>query len=131
MTSVKRVYQIRVLLVTIGLIYTTFVVSTGVHAGPDPARALHATAATTTQTFITDADAGVQQSNPSTNYGTTTTLRVDGASDPGIASYLHFTLTGVSGTIQSALLRVFDTSDGSSNGPAIYATSNNWTETGI
>jgi hypothetical protein len=82
-------------------------------------------------TFITNADAYVNQSNPSTNYGNATTLQVDGASDPDIESYIRFTITGISGTIQSARLRMFVTTNGSANGPAVYATGSSWTETGI
>jgi len=85
----------------------------------------------TSLTFITNTDAYVNQSNPSTNYGNATTLQVDGASDPDIESYIRFTVTGISGTIQSARLRVFVTTNGSANGPAIYATGSSWTETGI
>jgi hypothetical protein len=85
----------------------------------------------TSLTFITNADAYVNQSNPSTNYGSATTLQVDGASDPDIESYIRFTVTGISGTIQSARLRVYVTTNGSNNGPAVYAAGSTWTETGI
>jgi len=85
----------------------------------------------TTLTFITNADAYVNQSNPSTNYGNAATLQVDGASDPDIESFIRFTVTGISGTIQSARLRVFDTTNGSTNGPAVYSTGISWIETGI
>ena len=40
--------------------------------------------------FVTDADARVKQSSPSTNYGNATTLQVDGASDPDIESFHPF-----------------------------------------
>lgn len=67
------------------------------------------------------------QANPTTNYGTLGRLDVD---SPGEESYLRFTVSGVSGSIQSATLRLFVT-NGSSNGPSIYGTDNTWTETGI
>jgi len=86
---------------------------------------------TPTLTFVTNADAYVHQSNPSTNYGNATTLQVDGASDPDTESFIRFTVAGVSGTIQSARLRIFDTTNGSANGPAVYSTGTSWTETGI
>ena len=88
-------------------------------------------ASTTILTFITNTDAYVNQSNPSTNYGNATVLQVDGASDPDIESFIRFTVTGMSGTIQSARLRVFDTTNGSTNGPTVYSTGISWTETGI
>jgi hypothetical protein len=49
---------------------------------------------------------------------------------PGEESYLRFTVTGVTGVVQNATLRLFAT-NGSSNGPAVYGTSNSWTESGI
>ncbi len=84
-----------------------------------------------TQTFTAVADAQVDESHPSTNYGTTTYLNVVGASKPDIESYIRFTVSGLTTTVQSAKVRVFDTNDPSTNGPAIYGTSNTWTETGI
>ena len=88
-------------------------------------------APTTSLTFVTNADAYANQSNPSTNYGNATTLLVDGASDPDRESFLLFTVTGISGDIQNARLRVFTTTNGSTNGPAVYGTGTTWTETGI
>jgi hypothetical protein len=85
----------------------------------------------TNLTFVTNADAYVNQSNSSTNYGNATTLQVDGASDPDLESFIRFAVTGISGTVQSARLRVYVTTNGSANGPAVYATGTSWTETGI
>jgi len=78
-------------------------------------------------TLAAAADARVLQSNPTTNYGTLNRLDVD---NPGQESYIRFTVSGVNGTIQSATLQLFVT-NGSSNGPSLYATDNTWTETGI
>jgi hypothetical protein len=69
----------------------------------------------------------VFQSNPTTNYGALTRLDVD---NPGQESYLSFTVNGVNGAIQNAIIRLFVT-NGSSNGPAIHGTANTWTETGL
>jgi len=69
----------------------------------------------------------VLEANPTINYGLITRLDVD---SPGEESYIRFTVSGVSGTVQSATLRLFVT-NGSSNGPSIYGTDNTWTETGI
>jgi hypothetical protein len=77
--------------------------------------------------FAAVADARVLQSNPNTNYGTISRLDVD---SPGEESYIRFSVSGVSGAVQSATLRLFVT-NGSSNGPGIYGTDNSWTETGI
>ena len=81
--------------------------------------------------FITEADAQVRQSSPDTNYGDGTTLQVDKASDTEIESFIRFTVTGVSGTVQSARLRLYTTTNGTKNGPAVYSTGTSWTETEI
>jgi hypothetical protein len=78
-------------------------------------------------TFGAVADARVLQSNPDTNYGTLGRLDVD---SPGEESYIRFTVTGVTGAVQSATLRVFVT-NGSTNGPGVYGSDNSWTETGL
>src|SRR5687768_17284987 len=68
-----------------------------------------------TLTFLAEADARVQQSNPSTNYGTSTYLQVNGVNNPQIESYIRFTVSGITGTIQSARLRVHVTTNSSAN----------------
>jgi acid phosphatase type 7 len=87
--------------------------------------------AASTLTFITDADAKVQESNPDTNAGTSTDLEVIKANNRNVESYLRFPVSGVTGTVQSAILRVYSTTDGTRNGPAVYATGSSWSETGI
>jgi hypothetical protein len=87
--------------------------------------------AATPLTFTPDADSYVKQSSPSANYGTATSLQVNGGSNPAIESFLRFTVTGASGTIQSARLRIYVTTNGTRNGPTLYATNTSWTETGI
>ena len=71
------------------------------------------------------------QGSPTTNYGTQTNLQVDG--DAGIAqiSYIRFTVSGITGPIQSVKLRVFCTTNGTVNGPAAYLAGNNWIESGV
>jgi hypothetical protein len=54
--------------------------------------------------FAAEADAQVQEANPGTNYGTKSKLNVD---SPGEESYIRFTVTGVTGTVQNATLRLF------------------------
>lgn len=84
----------------------------------------------TTLSFGASADARVEEANPGTSYGTSSSLRVDGGSDPDVESLLRFTVTGVTGAIQSAKLRVYSTSS-SANGPAIYAAGGNWIESSV
>ncbi|MEA2596830.1 MAG: hypothetical protein QOF01_3299 [Thermomicrobiales bacterium] len=80
--------------------------------------------------FAPVADALVRQADPSSNFGTLTTLEVDGGSDSDVESYLRFDVTGVTGPIARAELWVYVT-DGSVDGPAVYSAPNTWTETGI
>src|SRR5690349_371121 len=57
--------------------------------------------ATSTLTFVAEADAKVQQNSPNTNAGTSPHLEVISATNRSIESYLRFTVSGVSGTIQT------------------------------
>jgi calcineurin-like phosphoesterase family protein len=95
---------------------------------PNPESALQATS---TLTFTTQADAQVEENNPDSNTGTSSDLEVINANNHSIESYLRFTVSGTSGTVQNALLRVYSTSNSTRNGPAVYATGSTWTETGV
>jgi hypothetical protein len=64
-----------------------------------------------------------------TNYGTLTTLRIDGS--PIVRSYLRFTVQGLSGTVTRATLRIFANSATSASCVANGVSNNTWTETGI
>ncbi len=83
-----------------------------------------------TFTFTTVADARVAESSPTTNYGTATNLQADG--DAGIrqTSFIRFTTSGITGPVQRATLRVFCTTNGTANGPAVYLANSTWTESG-
>jgi hypothetical protein len=80
--------------------------------------------------FTSDADSRVDEASPTTNYGTSTELRVDAGTGADIESFLRFTVSGVSGTVTRATLRVYVTS-GSVDGPDAHLTGTQWTETGI
>ena len=79
-------------------------------------------------TFSAQADARVAKSNPDKNFGRSSQLSADAS--PVIESYLRFSVSGVSGTVSSARLRLY-AYNGSADGPAVYPTSNSWTESGI
>jgi len=81
--------------------------------------------------FKAEADARVEESNPTTNAGTSDYLEVISENNRSIESYVRFTVSGISGVIQDARLRVYSTTETSMNGPAVYPADNNWTETGI
>lgn len=63
-------------------------------------------------TFTPDADAYVNSGSPDTNYGSSTSLRVDAS--PTVNSYLRFTVQGLGGrTISRARLLIYATSSSS------------------
>ena len=84
-----------------------------------------------TTTFAPVADARVEESHPKSNYGTSSTLRVDKGSRSTINSYLKFTTAGLNGPVQSAKLRVRVKKNGSGDGSSLSATTSGWTESGI
>ena len=80
-----------------------------------------------TLTFTPTDDAYVSSGSPTRNYGNNTSLRVR-ASSTTLRSYLKFTISGVSGTVTSAKLRLYVT-DASTSGGSIYrAASDAWSE---
>jgi len=81
-----------------------------------------------TFTILADTDARVERANPNRNHGSSTELASDRS--PERETLIRFDVAGVTGNVQSAKVRVYVT-DGSPNGPAIYATGSNWTESGV
>jgi PKD repeat protein len=88
-------------------------------------------AAAATLTFAPIADATVKQANPTSNYGTSTTLSILGGTTKAMHSYLKFTVSGVSNpsAVSSVTLRLYVT-DRSVDGGKVFSVSNNWLETG-
>ena len=82
-------------------------------------------------TFPAEADAWVDESEPDENNGSGETLRTDGSSDRRLESYIRFTVTGVSGWVENARLRVYADDNDSEDGPAVYLTEPTWEETAI
>jgi hypothetical protein len=80
-------------------------------------------------TFNPIADSYVNESNPTTNYGTQTTLRADGS--PLVRSYLRFNIQGLSGTVTRATLRIFTNSSSSTGYEVRNVADNTWGETTI
>jgi len=83
-----------------------------------------------TLTFTPAADARVSEASPTTNYGTATTLLADGSAGAAQISYIRFTTSGITGAIQKVKLRVYCTTNGTANGPAVYLADSNWIESG-
>ena len=80
-------------------------------------------------TFTPSADAYVDSANPGTNYGAITRLNLD--TSPVLESYLKFQVSGVSGTIQSAKLRLFVANASDLGGGVATVSDSSWTEAGV
>ena len=80
-------------------------------------------------TFTPLADAYVKAANPTTNYGTATTLRTDAS--PVVRSYLRFSVQGLSTSIKHVTLRIFVNSNSNTGYVVNSVTDNTWTEAGI
>ncbi|NUM64167.1 tandem-95 repeat protein, partial [candidate division KSB1 bacterium] len=87
-------------------------------------------------TFTPIADAFTSAEKPDNNYGSDTELRFR-YSSLTLISYLKFEVTGITGSVQSAKLRVYVTT-GSNDNVTVYSASNNyagtstpWTESGL
>ncbi|MFI7606516.1 DNRLRE domain-containing protein [Micromonospora sp. NPDC049366] len=88
-------------------------------------------ASAATLTFTPTADTYVQSDTASTNYGTSTQIVVDDS--PVRRLFLRFSVSGVSGTVTSAKLRLraISGNSGSATGGTVRAMSNTtWSETG-
>ena len=83
-----------------------------------------------TLTFPVQVDSYVDNSAPTSNFGTDAALRTDDS--PVVQqSFLRFLVAGIAGhKVQSAKLRMRPTGN-TIDGPAVFGTSNGWTETGI
>jgi acid phosphatase type 7 len=88
-----------------------------------------ATSGIRTFTVTAAADSYVNQSSPTTNYGTSTQLRVDGS--PFLRSYLRFNVQNVTGRITRVTLRIFASSAAGSGCVANIVSNNTWTETSL
>ncbi|MFL5909819.1 MAG: Ig-like domain-containing protein [Gaiellaceae bacterium] len=82
---------------------------------------------TVTTTFNPAADSYVNSGSPTSNFGTLTALRIDGS--PVLRSYLRFAVSGLSGTVQSATLKVLTNT--STAGHDVHSADNSWGETTI
>ena len=88
------------------------------------------TPGTQTLAFPVEVDSYVDSSAPSANFGSAATLRTDDS--PVVqTTYLRFLVAGLAGSrVQSARLRMRATGN-TDDGPAVFGTSDDWTENGI
>ncbi|QRN95308.1 DNRLRE domain-containing protein [Archangium violaceum] len=78
--------------------------------------------------YPASADARVDVTSPSANFGGDTKLVAD--LSPRQESFLRFTVNALPGAVMRATLRVY-ASDGSSDGPRVFSTHGDWTESGV
>jgi hypothetical protein len=82
-------------------------------------------------TFAPDADARVEEEFATSNFGASSRLEIDGGSDLDTESYLRFTVSGLGGPVQQALLRVYADDSSTDDGTAVYTTTTGWVENTI
>jgi hypothetical protein len=87
--------------------------------------------AVTTMAFVPSADARVEQGHPTRNFGHSTWLGTDGKPGARLLTILRFNLKRISGSVRRATLRLYVFRDPTHDGPALYRTSNGWTEAGV
>jgi hypothetical protein len=90
-----------------------------------------------TLTFHPTDDAYVRSSRPTDSYGNASELRMEKTSSAEIYTFLKFNVSGLSGAVQSAKVRLYVT-NGSNDGGVIYTVSGNylgtstpWLESGL
>jgi acid phosphatase type 7 len=78
-------------------------------------------------------DAHVEEANASTNYGGSSTLRTDGGAGTRVDTYLQYAVANIPAgeKVQSAKLRLWDTDNGTADGPAVYTSASGWSESTI
>ncbi|QRK08455.1 DNRLRE domain-containing protein [Archangium violaceum] len=84
--------------------------------------------ATTRLSFPASLDARVEAASPTRNFGRERKLVAD--QSPQSESFLRFHVSGVTGLVTRAVLRLYAL-DGTSRGPLLYLSSGGWTEEGI
>jgi len=98
---------------------------------PTPAeRSWNVTDTTSAVNLPPVADTYAREAAPNSGSGTATTVQTDGGAGTREEGYFRFNVNGVAHSVESAKLRAYVT-NGSGNGPAIYATGGSWTETGL
>jgi hypothetical protein len=80
---------------------------------------------TATETFSAEADSYVASGSAGTNFGSAASVIVDGS--PRSDGFVRFRVEGLAGVVTQARLRLHVT-NGSPDGPLVYATSSEWSE---
>jgi hypothetical protein len=129
-TSMTTSYSDTTVLASTSYSYAVVARDTALNVSPSSNTAVVMTPpATGTLTFAATADAWVDDSAPTVNNGPSTTLRVDGS--PVRRAYLRFVVTGVSGAVTKATLRVYANSSSSTGHQVHGVADTTWGETAI
>jgi hypothetical protein len=96
---------------------------------PTPSPTASPSGSTGIATLIPAADSYVDASAPTSNFGRLTQVRIDGS--PSDRTFLRFTVTGVTGTVVSAVVRVYANSAQTTGYDLYSVANNNWVETAI
>jgi PKD repeat protein len=83
-----------------------------------------------TLTFAPSADAYVKSDSATSSFGTATGLRVKTASSSQLRSYLTFDVSGLTGAVTSAKLRLYVADASTGGGSAYRSASTSWLESG-
>jgi len=83
------------------------------------------------RTFTPVADAYVREFEPSSNFRSTSNLRVKDATGNRYRSYLKFTVANVATAVESAKLRLYVTDPSPDGGSLRSVADNTWTESGL
>ncbi len=128
----NKIYRTASIIIALALTFGTFTPGQAKSEliGPLTNTLLQMNTSATLSAIVAEADSRVREASPNANYGADTALNVDGDVGSNVESYIRFTVTGISGMVSNAQLRVYVT-DGTYNGPALYTTGNTWTETGL
>lgn len=86
-------------------------------------------APTNNVTYLTEADIRVQEADPDGSYAERG-LWTDGSASDRKESHLRFKLNAIGGKVESAKLRLY-AYDGTKDGPAVFATADDWSEHGL
>jgi hypothetical protein len=128
MFTSKKLHHIMVVIAVLALALGTFM---NAQAAPQPQSRTSASDAQGVQLkFSPKADTYVREARPNSNYGKNKKLWVEAEPNAAYETNLTFIVSGAPGPVQSAVLRLYAVA-GTVDGPAIYSTKSNWTESGI
>jgi len=80
--------------------------------------------------FLPSDDARVSSASPNSNYGSSNYLRLRQAAGDDHRNFLKFSVTGLSGTVTRAKIRLF-AYDGSDDGGSAHAVGTGWAEASL